>query len=699
MKPRHSPVRHQGASYASGHGQRSADAVPLAGKAGYAVSDMPVTSVTYPAGQQLNYYWDVSFGGSTGNNGFANLRAVTSSLGYQLRLTWSGTQVTSAVVFNMNSETCDPNAASCTLVGNWPKLTWDAVNNRVVDNTGKWVGYTQDSSGNQVITYPSGRTITYGASGYSDGKGTSTYQTTGQVTTSVILVRYPENTYGGPSRIVQWSNGILMEEDVADGTTGVQLATKYRYDSSTNRLTSIIRPDGTQTQYSYDARGNLNQVTQVASTPGTPANIVTTAVFPATCTNIKTCNQPTSITDARGNTTDYTYDPNSGAVATVTPPSPTTGAIRPQTRFSYTQLSANYRNGSGTIVSGSPIWMLTSTSECQSQSSCAATADEVKSSITYDPNNALLPISVSKGSGDGALTATTAMTYTANGDVNTVDGPLPGSADVTRNYYDTMRRPLGSIGPAPGNGQPMRAKRISYDSDGRPATAEIGTAAGQGDNDLTNMTSLQQQVTGYDAQGRVAIIQANAGGTTYSLTQKSYGAAGTPDCEAVRMNPATFGAPPADACTLGTQGSYGPDRITKYAHDGYYRPTSTTSGYGTVDAAAEVTNGYDSVGRLHSVTDANNNVTTYSYDGMSRLQSTCYADSSSDCEVLGYDPNGNLSTRQLRSGDVITYSYDALNRITLKSSPSLSTIAGENNSVESGGFPAFSAFLCVGVQL
>lgn len=633
---------------------------------GWAISDAPIASLTYPTGQQLSYYW-------YNDGSSANLTAATSSLGYQLRLTWSGSQVTSAVVFNMNSENCDPTAASCALAGNWPKLTWDGVNNRVVDSTGKWVGYTTDSSGNQVITYPSGRTITYGSSGYNDGKGISTYQVSHQYTTTVNTIRYPENTWGGPSRLLTWSNGLITADKVYDGTTGAMLATSYGYDSL-NRMTTVTHPDGTQTLYAYDSRGNQNQVSRVSSTPGTPANIVTTAVYPSSCSNIKTCNKPTSTTDARGNTTDYTYDENSGAVATVTLPAPTTGAVRPQSRYGYTQLSAIYHNGSGSPVSGSPVWKLTSTSECQTQSSCGSSADEVKTSITYDSSNALLPISISKGSGDGALTATTVMTHTSNGDVNTVDGPLAGSADISRNYYDPMRRSLGSIGAAPGDGRPMRAQRISYDDDGRPTTTEIGTAAGQGDSDLANMTSLQQQVTSYDAQGRVAAIRTNAGGTTYGLVQKSYTAAGTADCDAMRMNPATFGSPPTDACALGAQGSNGPDRVTKSTHDGYYRPVSVTKAYGTSDAATEVTNGYDSVGRLQTVTDANNNVTTYSYDGMSRLQSTCYADSSSDCETFTYDPNGNVSTRQLRSGDTISYSYDALNRLTLKSSPSLSNV-------------------------
>src|SRR5258707_13109413 len=38
-------------------------------------------------------------------------------------------------------------------------------------------------------------------------------------------------------------------------------------------------------------------------------------------------------------------------------------------------------------------------------------------------------------------------------------------------------------------------------------------------------------------------------------------------CTAVRMNPAVFASEPSDGCTLGTQGSYGPDRIAKTIYD------------------------------------------------------------------------------------------------------------------------------------
>jgi len=634
-----------------------------------------INSLTYPAGQRLDYYYGT-------DSGYTNVHAVTSSLGYQLRLTWSAGFVTSAVLFNMNSEACDPAAPTCTLTGSWPALTWDAANSRVVDNTGKWVGYTV-SAGQTVISYPSGRTLTYTSDGnggsYADGKGTWTYQRPFPYGTTTIVFNpeYPSNP-----RVVHWSltSGLVEYESVSSAPPTVN----YSYDSK-NRLTGLKTTDNTITteaKYHYDAQGNLDELRQISTTPGTPADIVQIAHYPDPATsgcNAKTCNLPDYVIDAKGNRTDYSYDPNNGEVATVTLPAPTAGAVRPQVRYTYTQMSALFKNGSGTIVSGSPAWMLATSSECQTQSACAGTADEVKITIAYDVNQGLRPNSITEGNGTGSLAATSVFTWTGTGDVKTVDGPLPTNSDTTRNYYDAMRRPLGSIGPDPDGGGALhrRAVKVSYDNDGRPVTKDIGTATGQGDNDLTNMTSLQQQVTTYDAQARVAMIKATAGGTTYSLLQRSYSAAGAPDCLALRMNPAIFGSPSADPCTVGTEGSYGRDRIVKYAHDARLRTTSVTTAYGTGDAAVDVTNTFDGLGRLSTVKDGENNLTTYEYDGMSRLVKTRYpvsakganSSSTTDYEQLTYDPNSNVTSQRLRDGSSMNFVYDNLDRLTVKAPP------------------------------
>lgn len=106
--------------------------------------------------------------------------------------------------------------------------------------------------------------------------------------------------------------------------------------------------------YEYDARGNLNKVTQG---PG-----FSLASYPATCTNRKTCNQPDWVEDPKRNRTNYTYHQLSGQVETVTLPANKNGK-RAQTRYEYTPLQASYFSASGTTT-GTPIYLKTAEKYC-----------------------------------------------------------------------------------------------------------------------------------------------------------------------------------------------------------------------------------------------------------------------------------------------------------------------------------------------
>src|SRR5207302_889240 len=112
----------------------------------------------------------------------------------------------------------------------------------------------------------------------------------------------------------------------------------------------------------------------------------------------------------------------------------------------YTSKSVTYNGGSGSA------YRVTQVSRCQANATCANTADEIRTTVAYGTGPGLLPTSATTQSGDGALAATAAYTYTAVGDVQTVDGPLSGTADTTWFAYNADRRLIGAIGPAPGNG-------------------------------------------------------------------------------------------------------------------------------------------------------------------------------------------------------------------------------------------------------
>lgn len=207
---------------------------------------------------------------------------------------------------------------------------------------------------------------------------------------------------------------------------------------------------------------------------------------------------------------------------------------------------------------------------------------------------------------------------------------------------------------------------------------EIGTVTGTTLADLNAITVAQATEMTYDADGMKLTDKLTGGGSTHALTQYSYDSEHRLQCAAQRMNSAAWGSLPSSACTLGTQGSFGPDRITKTLRDNNGRPTDVLVAVGVSgQEATERKLGYTNNGALAHLIDANLNRTTYEYDGHDRLVKTRFpittlganSSSTTDYEQLTLDPNGNVTTRRLRDGQSIGYTYDALNRLTAKDLP------------------------------
>ena len=529
----------------------------------------------------------------------------------------------------------------------------------------KVAGITRPGSASEdmTVTYNGGKVATV-----TTALGTTTYSWSDTATQRIATVTNPLNeamvfTFDLASQRMVARRDPLNRQSVME------------YDTS-GRLRKVTAPEGNATQFSYDARGNVIETRSISKTPGTPPDIVTTAGYPATCTNALTCNSPDWTKDAKGNQTDYSYDPTHGGVLTVTGPAPVAGGIRPKVTTGYTGLQAYFRNGSGSIVaSGETVYRPISVSACQSSASCAGTADEVKVTIGYGPQvagtgNNLLPVTTSRGAGDGSLTATTAATYDAIGNVETIDGPLVGTADTVRYIYDAARQRVGEIGPDPDGGGILknRATRLTYDLKGRVTLAERGTTNGQTDPDWSAFVPLQATVRTFDGVDNVLTAKFSGAGTDYALTAYRYDAAGRRTCTATRMDPAQWTAQ-ADACVPQTTGPFGPDRIVRTSYDAAGQATKSTSALGTADASDDATLTYTANGKAETLTDANGYRTTYEYDGFDRLSKTRYplastpgSSSTTDYDGLDYDPNSNVITHRLRDEQTIGFGYDALDR-------------------------------------
>ena len=654
------------------------------------------STITLPNKRKLTLTYKELTIGTVAPTSYLRIQSVQSSDGlmakyeYADNTTSSGfVQLTKVTLLNNAVDYCNPSADSCTFSLAWPSLTFTKSSGTVTvdtttDNLGRTTTYQSNNAGLMTLRRP--------ASSADDV--TVTYDSSSRVQSLAIDGRtwtYSWNL-AAPLMTATVTNPYATQKSYVTNTTTNQVTsstdelgrtTTYQYDTQ-GRMTDFAYPEGNKLHYTYDSRGNVTEARAISKTAGTPADIVNSASYPASCANPLTCNEPTSTTDARGATTDYTYDATHGGVLTVTRP-PATNGIRPQIRYGYSALQAYYKNSSGSIVaSGQPTYLLASVSQCQTLSTCSGGSDEVKSMISYGPQSAgtannLLPASISKGSGDGALTASSALTYDSVGNITSVDGPLAGSGDTTLMLYDGARQQVGQIEPDPDGAGPApslpnRAVRLTYNADGQIIKSERGTTQ---DGSWSGFVAADFVDTAYDATGRKTTETLKNGSSAYALTQYSYDAAGRVDCVAQRMNIAVYGSLPTSACTLSTQGSFGPDRINQTVYDAASEPTQLKVAVGTSDAATERTMTYTSNGMLQTLKDGENNLTTYVYDGFDRLSQVQYPNApkgsgtsnAGDYEQFTYDGNSNVTQYRVRSGGLIGYGYDTLNRrISLGSS-------------------------------
>lgn len=158
--------------------------------------------------------------------------------------------------------------------------------------------------------------------------------------------------------------------------------TIYTYDTG-QRLTRITYPEGNYVDYQHDARGNVTRrMTAPKPSVGGPT-FFEYANFPTTCTDPVICNRPLWVKDAKGNQTDFAYQPSTaralgpisywfptltiheGTGKPITVTSPAVGGVRPQVRNTY-----NY----GRLIRSST---------CRTLASCAGTSDEVVTEFDY----------------------------------------------------------------------------------------------------------------------------------------------------------------------------------------------------------------------------------------------------------------------------------------------------------------------------
>jgi hypothetical protein len=486
-----------------------------------------ITTLQKPDGEVINYsYWEHTVVQPIYNQPslvFTILTPlqVTSSLGWTVRYQYPAMKAPppdKIVIVNATINYCDPNAVSCSAPdqSTWPYL----VGRGFYPNSGESIRLEQGNSSPWQVYYVAGYSSSYGGNisttlypgsqdwfFWNNDYKIKTLTRNGKTWAYEYSLPNPNDMYlstttvtnpdGSKRRLKFWSSdshpGTGRYNIIDSVQDELGRTTKYVFQPSSifspPYVKRVILPEATYsgstltggyTQYDYDARWNPTQSSTYPKNGGTP--IVTSAVYPSTCTNRVTCNKPTSVTDANGNTTTYTYDPIHGGVLTET--GPTVNNVQPQKRYSYSQITPSLKSSTGGMVPQTPVWRLTGTSVCKTMTlaTCVGTADEIKTIISYGTDNTnpvyknVLPVSVTTLGGDGA-NATLYYTYDNFGHVTSEKGPRTDVDDTRYTTYDMYGRPLMQIGADPDGAGLLRrqATKTTYDPEGRVLKVETGT--------------------------------------------------------------------------------------------------------------------------------------------------------------------------------------------------------------------------------
>ncbi len=630
-------------------------------------------SITYPNGKVLTFGYDVastSMPPSPNPISGRRLAWVSSNTGYSVNFAYEANTVTSTTIhlwsnlINVYTGTGGPSLAITPISAHVSYRDYTDAMGRSTRYTFAGTGVSAirlpgSSSDDVTVAYISGKVSAVTAAGVTTNYS---YSDAGNIRTTTV-------TRGSnPSSIYKFD---LTKLVMTWHQNEAGQVTQYLYNSS-NQPTRVTMPEGNYVEYGYGARGNVTSTTAVPKPSVGGTSITTTAGYDASCTVAVKCNKPNWTKDAKGNQTDYTYDTTHGGVLTVTAPAPTTGAVRPQTRITYVRVDSSGVEGSV------GVFMPKTISACQTLASCANTAEEAKTSFVYGNNQNVA--SLTAATGNGSVSATTSFGYDAVGNVTSVDGPQPGSADQTIAAYDAARQPLWQIGPDPDGAGPalFPAVKYTYLPDGQIDYVQSGTVTVQSLAGMAGFSELHRQTASYDSYHRPIRQALSSAGTSYQITDVLYDALGRVQCSMLRMDPGSWGSLPSSCDPVQTTGPHGPDRVTYNHYDSLSRVWKVTTGYGVTGTAAdEYSATFTPNGKLETLKDAENNRTTYEYDGHDRLVKTRLptttkgADQSSttDFEQVSYDDNGNVLTFRTRRNETITLGYDNLNRLVTKVLP------------------------------
>ncbi|MFH2049758.1 MAG: RHS repeat-associated core domain-containing protein [bacterium] len=404
----------------------------------------------------------------------------------------------------------------------------------------------------------------------------------------------------------------------------------YQFDITGNTLNSVTNPDGGQWLYTYNPNG-------LFLSKADPEGNAVTYTYDSKGRALTT-------TDAEGRVRSITYPTEEGDVKT---------SLFTDKDGSVRQITYEVQTGNRLGVT-SPLGDSTSKTYDDNRNPLSATDEAGRTTTyTYDTNG-------NRTSVTDPLGQTTTYTYNGFGQATSI-------ADVegkTTNYVYDVNGNLTSMTDQAGN-----TIQYQYDSAGK----------------LTSSTNplLQIMTIIYDVNGNIESVTDYSG----AVTTFTYDALGNRASQTDALGNTTTFIYDFRSNMVSMTDALG--NVTTFTYDYNGNRTSQTDANGNVtnfdfnsqDQVIEVedplgnltqynygsTSGCSScssgVDKLKSLTDANGNVTSFSYDVLGRL--TKEIDSLGNETNYTYDTIGNLTSRTDANGVTVQYSYDTLDRLIL----------------------------------
>jgi RHS repeat-associated protein len=294
----------------------------------------------------------------------------------------------------------------------------------------------------------------------------------------------------------------------------------------------------------------------------------------------------------------------------------------------------------------------------------------------------LLPdsVAISGFKSDGvAVSRSISMTYTADGQIRTVDGAIPGNSDLaTYDYYEcTTGNECGKLAKIT-NAVGHETLFDDYDAHGRLLQ-------------MTDSNGLEISFT-YDLRGRMLTTTQTPTSGTARVTTNTYYPSGlletvtTPDGLVVSYYYDTAHEVDYIEDNLGNRMDYDYDDRGNQTDEDVYDALGVlkrTADYGfdlknrlddiNVGNTANSTSlAYDSLGNLEAETDPELALTQHSYDALNRLDFS--TDAMSGAIDYDYDARDNLTLVTAANGAQTTYEYDDLGNLGKETSADRGTI-------------------------